>query len=232
MVLHFAPEFTGDPNLLVLSTPPGLTAKWLAPRLYRFSAACPGIEVRVSSALRLADFVTDGVDVAIRNMAIGAEAGPGLVVHPLATVEVLPVCSPSLIERLGPFNTPSDLANVPLIQDDTMIAHANLPSWSDWFAAAGAPEAAHAGSLGFNSPDHALDAAAEGAGVFLAQTILAHDDLKSGRLIAPFGLALETGRAYCVVYPEAIADRSAVAAFRDWALAEIADMTDCKHFMG
>ena len=31
----------GDDRVLVISTPPGFTAKWLAPRLYRFSALTP-----------------------------------------------------------------------------------------------------------------------------------------------------------------------------------------------
>src|SRR4051812_41475248 len=49
-----------DDRVLVISTPPGLTAKWLAPRLYRFSAAHPQIDVRVSSSLSAANFTTDG----------------------------------------------------------------------------------------------------------------------------------------------------------------------------
>ena len=31
----------GDERVLVISTPPGFTAKWLAPRLYRFASAHP-----------------------------------------------------------------------------------------------------------------------------------------------------------------------------------------------
>src|SRR5271166_5512605 len=41
----------GDTRVLVISTPPGFTSKWLAPRLYRFSIACPEIDVRVSSSI-------------------------------------------------------------------------------------------------------------------------------------------------------------------------------------
>src|SRR5450631_1796863 len=56
----------GDEHILVISTPPGLTAKWLAPRLYRFSSAHPEIDARVSSSLAATNFITDGVDVALR----------------------------------------------------------------------------------------------------------------------------------------------------------------------
>src|SRR3954466_14363703 len=53
-------------NVLVVSTSPGLTSKWLAPRLYRFSAAHPDVDVRISSSLNNANFLTDGVDLAVR----------------------------------------------------------------------------------------------------------------------------------------------------------------------
>src|SRR5229473_2217700 len=54
----------GDSRVLVISTPPGFTAKWLVPRLYRFAAAHPEIDVRVSSSFGYANFTTDGVDAA------------------------------------------------------------------------------------------------------------------------------------------------------------------------
>src|SRR5882672_9669944 len=60
----------GEERVLVISTPPGFTAKWLAPRLYRFSGAHPGIDARVSSSLANANFTTDGVDVAVRNLSV------------------------------------------------------------------------------------------------------------------------------------------------------------------
>jgi len=43
-------------RVLVVSTPPGLTAKWLAARLYRFASGHPEIEVRISSSLANANF--------------------------------------------------------------------------------------------------------------------------------------------------------------------------------
>src|SRR4029077_9870633 len=46
----------GDARVLVISTPPGFTAKWLAPRLYRFSSAFPEIDARISSSPSNANF--------------------------------------------------------------------------------------------------------------------------------------------------------------------------------
>jgi len=47
-------------RILVVSTPPGLTSKWLAPRLYRFASSYPEIDARISSSLNNANFTTDG----------------------------------------------------------------------------------------------------------------------------------------------------------------------------
>src|ERR1044072_1465043 len=52
-------------RVLVISTPPGFTSKWLAPRLYRFAAANPEIDTRITSSMASANFMTDGVDVAM-----------------------------------------------------------------------------------------------------------------------------------------------------------------------
>src|SRR6185437_7776099 len=43
-------------HVLVVSTSPGLTSKWLAPRLYRFGAEYPDIDVRISSSAANANF--------------------------------------------------------------------------------------------------------------------------------------------------------------------------------
>jgi LysR family glycine cleavage system transcriptional activator len=65
-----------DNRVLVVSTPPGLTSKWLAPRLYRFAAAYPQIDVRISSSLTNANFATDGVDIAVRHLPIDPSPAP------------------------------------------------------------------------------------------------------------------------------------------------------------
>src|SRR6185436_3922317 len=53
-------------RVLVISATPGLVAKWLMPRLWRFLNAHPEVDARVSANLKFADFAAEGVDVAIR----------------------------------------------------------------------------------------------------------------------------------------------------------------------
>src|ERR1700674_1618000 len=127
----------GDARVLVISTPPGFTSKWLAPRLYRFSSAYPEIDARVSSSIGNADFTTDGVDVAVRNLAIDAAPDPELLIEKLIDLSFVPVCSPRLIETHGPFMVPEALRGVPLIHDETLGNRTGVPTWADWFMAGG-----------------------------------------------------------------------------------------------
>ena len=117
---------SGAARVLVVSTPPGLTAKWLAPRLYRFANAHPEVDTRISSSLDNANFTTDGVHVAIRHMAEHPAPDPALNMEKLVTLSLVPVCSRSFLKRHGPLNTAEHLARVPLIHDETSMAFAAL----------------------------------------------------------------------------------------------------------
>jgi LysR family transcriptional regulator, glycine cleavage system transcriptional activator len=209
-------------RVLVVSTSPGLTSKWLAARLYRFAGAHPEIDTRISSSLNNANFAVDGVDLAIRNMPDDPPPDPALDREKLVSLSLVPVCSPKLMESLGPLNSAELLARAPLIHDDTLLMRAPVPTWTDWFAAAGLDHVEIARGLSFNSADHALDAASEGAGVLLVQNILAYDLLRSGRLIIPVAFALRSGRAYYLVRPKRPRERPQVRAFVDWLKAEFA----------
>ena len=216
----------GDTRVLVISTPPGFTSKWLAPRLYRFSADHPEIDVRVSSSMGFANFKTDGVDVALRTLPIDTPADPELVIEKLIDVCFVPVCSPRLLDTHGPITTPHALKHLPLIHDESWAA---MPSWANWFKAAGVDGVDLSRGLRFNSADHALDAVIEGAGVLLAYDVLAYDDLRTGRLVAPFELTLRSGRAYHVACAKARQSHPNVLAFRGWIKREVAamDWTRC-----
>lgn len=215
-------QSAGREPILVVSTPPGLTSKWLAPRLYRFANSHPDIDVRISSSLNNANFTTDGVDVAVRNLPIDPRSDSALVIEKLVEISFVPVCSPRVIERHGPLRTAKALARAPLIHDDTLASRAPVPSWADWFRAAGIEGVNVTRGLRFNSSDHALDAASEGAGILLAHDLLAYDDLRSGRLIIPVALALPSGRAYHLVRVSGGHDRPQVRAFGRWIKEELA----------
>jgi LysR family glycine cleavage system transcriptional activator len=69
---------------------------------------------------------------------------------------------------------PEALKSVPLIHDDALANQAGVPTWTDWFKAAGVEGVDVTRGLRFNSADHALDATGEGTGVLLAHDVLAY----------------------------------------------------------
>src|SRR3954447_13613815 len=141
-------------HVLVVSTSPGLTSKWLAPRLYRFGAAYPEIDVRISSSPANANFATDGVDLAIRNMPVDPAADSTLEIEKLLDVTYIPVCSPRVLEKYGSVKNAQGLARLPLIHDESLAARRASPNWSDWFAAAGVTDLDLSRGLRFTSSDH------------------------------------------------------------------------------
>lgn len=215
-------DTAAQPNVLVISTSPGLTSKWLAARLYRFSAAYPETDVRISSSLVNANFTTDRIDLAVRNMSISPEPDRLLEIERLFEISFVPVCSPKLIDKYGPVKTAKDLARLPLIHDETLKARVAVADWSDWFKAAGVPDVDLRRGLRFNSSDHALDAAGEGAGVLLAHDLLAYDDLRIGRVVIPVKLSIVPGRAFHLVRLKGRKPSAAMSAFARWIKDEIA----------
>jgi LysR family transcriptional regulator, glycine cleavage system transcriptional activator len=211
-------------RVLVISTSPGLTSKWLAPRLHRFAVTCPELDVRVTSSVTNANFTTDGIDVAIRNLPTNGRGDSTLTIEKLIDIAFVPVCSPKLLRRHGRPTQPHALARMPLIHDDTLADRPDIPTWAAWFRAAGVDDADVGRGLRFNSPDHALEAAAEGAGVMLSQYVLAYDDLRSGRLAIPFKFVLSAGRAYHFVSPKSRSEYPHVRAFRTWIKQEVAEI--------
>jgi LysR family glycine cleavage system transcriptional activator len=206
-------------RFLVISATLGFTAKWLVPRLWRFLAAHPEIDARISSSMGYADFAADGVDVAIR---LSHGVHPDLHVEKLFDDSVLPVCSPRLVE--AGLRRLDDLARFTLIHYDIPLSSPSPPLWVEWLKVAGTEGVDATRGLRFNIADHALDAAVAGAGVSLSYKLIASDDVRAGRLMIPFGPELPiTERAYHFVCPKGHEARPNVRAFRDWIFAEMAE---------
>ena len=198
-------------GVLNVSTVDSFASKWLIPRLFRFRQKHPDIEVRLATSEKLADFVNDGIDIAIR---YGRGRYPGLTAELLMIEELTPVSSPKLLEGLHPLRSPADLRYHTLIHDDFQI------DWAMWLRTAGVEGVDAYRGPRFQSSVHAVQAAVQGEGVVLGRSALVADDLRAGRLIKPFTLSLPADLAYYVVYPTQTAARPKIRAFRDWLLDE------------
>ena len=197
---------------LVVSTFTSFAAKWLLPRLGRFTTAHPEIEVRLAISDEIVDFTTEAVDVGVR---YGQGLWKGVQMDRLMTEVVFVVCSPKLLVGEHPLRKPEDLRHHTLLHDD-------LPEdWSTWLEAAGVSVKAKR-VLAFNHSEMVLQAAMDGLGIALGRSVLVADDLAAGRLIKPFDLQLPAQSAYYFVCPDGAADRPKVRAFRQWLADEVA----------
>jgi LysR family transcriptional regulator, glycine cleavage system transcriptional activator len=199
-----------NPRLLRVSAIPSFAARWLLPRVGRFIAAHPDIDLDVGATSINVDFSRDAVDVAIR---YGFGQWDGVRAEHLMDDMYLPVCSPRIAGGLPA--GPADLARYPLLRSDD-------EPWKPWFDAAGLDWPEPQRGLSFHDSSHKLQAAAEGQGIALARSSLLGDDIRNGVLVRLFDIDLPTPRRYYLVYPPRLAETAKLTAFRAWLREEIA----------
>lgn len=197
-----------------LSVAPSFAAKWLVPRLERFNALHPNIEVWVLADMALTDFAIADIDLAIRY-------GPGgyasVYSERLLSETVTPVCSPALAAGETGLKSLGDLAHVSLLHDESPDRDPSCPTWPMWLLARGLDEVDGSKGLRLNQSSLVIEAAAAGKGVALAKGQLAAADLASGRLITPFvDAAMPLNYAYWLVWPRGRTVSPGLKAFLDW----------------
>ncbi|WHS62679.1 transcriptional regulator GcvA [Pseudomonas sp. G2-4] len=203
---------TCNNSILTISTLVSFASKWLLPRLASFQEAFPGIDVRVTASTELVDLRKGGVDAAIR---YGFGDWKGLRADWLMSDDIFPVCSPRLLEGPSALKNPADLASQTLLQVSGMTSN----DWSDWLSAAGQPKQLAEGSrLTFDLAMMAVQAAVDGLGVCIGRSSYVDDDLKAGRLVAPFNLSLQSDLGFYLVTPLELAHSKKVEAFRTWLM--------------
>ncbi len=204
---------------LTLSCTPTFAVQWLVPRLPRFEAAAPGIDVRIGVTNRLVDFAQDRVDVAVRH---GLGAYEGLCAERLIDDELVPVCSPDYLHAAPPVRHPADLAAGPAGDPAAhrLLHDEHRGDWALWFRAAGVPDAGADHGPVFADGNGVMEAAKAGLGIALVRDRFAADDLAAGRLVVLFDQRLSNGLAYHLVYPGGAEEKPAVAAFLRWIRVE------------
>ncbi|KKC39343.1 LysR family transcriptional regulator [Devosia epidermidihirudinis] len=172
---------TGE-GVLDVSCPGTFTMRWLIPRLYRFHAAHPEIDVRLSASSKPVDFSRDGFDVAIR---AGAAPWPeDALLTPLFAEQIGPVLSPDLAANL----------TEGFVGMTRLHSRSRRHAWRQWGERAGVALQDSPG----NEYEHfyfMLEAASSGLGVCIAPWPLVADDVRTGRLVAPFGF-VDSGQGY------------------------------------
>ena len=144
----------------------------------------------------------------------GAAMHQNLIVLPLGTEVITPLCAPALAPDI---RTPRDLLRHTLIESETKKVR-----WPAWFAANGHIAPGPRGPR-FDRSFLSLSAAADELGVALESTRLAERELASGRLVRPLRDICEdvvyTG--HWLVFPRSMRYSQPLVLFVGWLATEL-----------
>lgn len=200
------------PRLLRLHSAPSFAAQWLTPRLARFFAHCPEVEVRLSAGVEYARFDTGEFDA---DIIYGLPRQEGLVVLPLKEETVTPLCAPHIAEAI---ESPTDLLRFQLIQSDNKQIR-----WPAWLGLNGIAVPSSPRGSRFDRSFLAIAAAADGLGVALESTLLAEREIQRGRLVAPLAGRSQDIRyvGHHLVFPRPFEQRAPLRQFAQWLAREL-----------
>jgi LysR family glycine cleavage system transcriptional activator len=210
----------GEPRHLSISVQPDFALKWLIPRLPRFAALHPSVELRLVTAYRSLDFLSEDLDLAIRylDQAALAETGAELRAEPLLSADLMPVASPAMFP-------PDQAADPDRLRTSVLLHVLGAPDdWSRWLAVAGIGGVDARRGPKFDSYALTGEAAAQGWGVALGRIGFIDADIAAGRLVAPFKPRLAGQRAW-VLLSTRRSRKPALAALRAFLLQEAAVAT-------
>jgi DNA-binding transcriptional LysR family regulator len=201
---------------VAITCTPGFASLWLIPRLARFTAQHPSVDVRISATPEILDLQRHQVDMAVR--FVPTREGDGA---PLFEEVVLPVCSPRLeADKRKPLRKPADLANHTLLAVDMPQGEALTVDWEPWIRVMGLPEVRMKNSVRFTSYADAVAAAVAGQGVAIGRLPLLAELLRDKRLVAPFGGGAASQRGYYIVSSPMGRANADAQAFSQWLRSE------------
>lgn len=196
---------------LQVTMTPIFAVNWMMPRIGRFRAAHPEIELMVNPTAGLVDLDITGYDLAIR---YGSGNWPGLEAEPFVPTNFVVVATPGLIADRR-ITEPADLKKLPWVQE---FGTDELTMWLRFkgVTVEGKTDVAHV-------PGYMLQTSLRnGEGVGCTVRAFVEDDIAAGNLVVLFEDVGEMGTGYHLVRPGGEM-RAPLAAFVDWLRGEAAE---------
>ncbi|TFH91411.1 LysR substrate-binding domain-containing protein [Vibrio ouci] len=197
-----------------LKLTPSFAFKWLVPRLDKFHKLYPDVQIHTFAEGAL-------VDSDNRNFDIAIDYGP--IPYKYQTAELL------MAESLIPVMSPSYQQSHPVQLDnaswrEVVLLHDVMPwasaakdhEWHYWAKQQRLSFETNQGHF-FNRTDMAMSAAEAGVGIALARTALLSNELKEGRLVAPFA-AISANAGYFVLTHT---DNPYTRLFKNWLREQV-----------
>ena len=207
-------ELSGDLNV---SVPPTFAQTWLLPRLSRFMALYPTLNLHIRTRNDLVDFQTEAFDCAVY---FGDGDYGNLEKLELMKETLFPVCSLNYAKTHHLYANPNALSSCRLIHDAAPWAKAgHQDEWKVWAKEYHVTLSDR--HCSFDRADLALQAAQQGLGVAMGRLSFVRALLEKGELVKPFDWVVESRFHYYLVYRSERKSSAKVVAFQEWLLSEI-----------
>lgn len=195
-------------NTLNVSCEPTLTMRWLMPRLAAFHNQHPEIDIQLSTAGGPITLDPIQLPLAIRRHDFKPEA----YYHQKTLVRewIGPVCSPEYWKKYK-----HNLSDITLLHSQT-----RTEAWQQWLTKSPQLPISHARNQSFAHFYFCIQAAIDGFGIVIGSYPLICDEIKQGKLIAPFGFR-PSGHEYVLLSHPDTNMNSAQQAFSQWLSIEL-----------
>jgi len=201
---------------VTLSCSTAFAAFWMVPRMNRFRADLPQIDLRIQTADRDLDLVGEGIPLAVRG---GSPAEwPRYHSEPLAAEEIYPVCGASYPAARDRPGQAADLLFHQLIHLEEPFRTA--ATWKDWFASIGIDGRRVPKGLQINDYVLVVQSVIAGQGVALGWRHLVEGLVDKGVLVRLTDHVLTTGLDFHVIWPRDMALSRQAQEVRDWLVAQ------------
>ena len=203
----------GQRQVVRLAAGPIFTARWLMPRISEFWSHHPGIDLEV-----LPTYEPRRLDPAHVEIVIRWERMADMPKTAIKLLELSPVAiaSRSFVDRHGPFDTPQDLLQVPLLHQR------NHWGWLDWFTAMGVTSAAPLRGSIFEDANVLFRGAADGQGAVVGWLPLIDQDLREDRVVRLYDETIAPTHAYYIDLPGSDPASAKVDKVLGWLRSEAA----------
>jgi LysR family transcriptional regulator for bpeEF and oprC len=193
----------------------------LIPALPAFIRQYPDLVLEVQLNDRIADLVTERVDIALR---VGKIGQGGLVARRIAAMRFVTCASPAYLARAGLPRTPDELRQHRCI-GSLSAQTGRLREWT-FTRGTSRRRIRPACTLSFNLPEAVIAAGIADGGVLQTVDLLAAEAIASGRLRTILDEYSGEGPALSLVYPQSARNSVKVRVFADFAARLMRDWSD------
>ncbi|MGN7773142.1 LysR substrate-binding domain-containing protein [Phyllobacterium sp. 22552] len=208
----------GTADDLAIETYATFAIRWLIPRLTDFRKINPNLAIRIGTSQLDWELNIDSSDIGIIHTTRPERMN--LHYRQLVKAQMCPVCSPAVAERITGDTDAKALGKVP-----RLALYTAPEDWGTWLDAAGITDTARTDTLKFDTYLAALQSALDGQGVVVAPDFLVQEDIKAGRLVAPFSLKVPQPGAWYMICRKERVGEARIKKFENWLADQFSRVT-------